>query len=125
MNRDDFTVLVRDLCGVEPDHPFADDMTTAVFRHANNRKWFALMMTISKSRLGIQEDGMIDVVNLKCAREVMDTLFQEEKGIYPAYHMNKNHWITVLLDGTVSDNTLQWLLSISYDLTKVKIKAKK
>lgn len=122
MNKTEWEKKITEMFSEESDRPFADDHDTVVFRHSNNRKWFALMMTIPKRRLGIKEDGTVDVINLKCAPEIMDTLFAEEIGIYPAYHMNKNHWITVLLDGTVTEEMLLWLLSVSYDLTSVKKK---
>lgn len=41
----------------------------------------------------------------------------EEKGFYPAYHMNKEHWITIFLDGSVDDEKILSLIDISYDLT--------
>ena len=109
---------------IAADYPFTGDCITAVFRHPENRKWFALAMRISKSKLGISDDSMIDVVNVKCAPEVLCS-FLGQPGIYPAYHMNRNHWLTVALDGSVSTETIDFLLGISYDLTIVKKKRKK
>lgn len=123
MNRSLFEVLVTERYSVEAEHPFSGDQTIAVFRHRENRKWFCVVMTIPKRTLGIGTDGNIDVVNLKCAPEMLDTLWQE-RGIYPAYHMHKGHWITVMLDGSVTQQTLAYLLSISFDLTDVKKRKK-
>ena len=64
-------------------------------------------------------------MNMKCAPEVIESIAGVEPGIYPAYHMNKTHWLTVALDGSCDDATVEWLLGISYDLTRPKIKAKK
>lgn len=124
MNRTEFERLVADHCGVEPDRPFEKDQTIVIFRHRGNRKWFAAVMTIARRHLGLDGDGKIDIVNLKCPEELLDSLWQEE-GIWPAYHMNKRHWITVALDGRVPTETLLWLVSISRDLTRTKITAKK
>ena len=121
MNRKELLEFVSDTYGVLPDRPFADDQSILVFRHEENRKWFGVIMTVSKNKLGINENGKIDIVNLKCAEEVMHTLHQEV-GIYPAYHMNKHHWISVLLDDSVDSNTLAWLLDISFQLTQKKKK---
>ena len=82
-------------------------------------------MKIPKLRLGLSGNDIIDVVNLKCAPEVVESLAGVESGIYRAYHMNKIHWLTVALDGSCDEDTIAWLLEISYDLTKPKIKKRK
>ena len=66
----------------------------------NSKKWFALVADISYEKLNIKKDGIVDIINLKNIPEMIGSL-RKEKGILPAYHMNKEHWITVLLDGTV------------------------
>ena len=124
MNRTEFEALVTEHSGAMPERPFEKDQSIVIFRHSGNRKWFAAVMTIPCRRLGLDGDGKIDIVNLKCAEELLDSLWQED-GIWPAYHMNKRHWITVALDGRVPTETLLWLLSISRDLTRTKITAKK
>ena len=123
MTRDEFKALVADTYGITPDYPFGDEPHVPVFRHPQNRKWFAIMMHIPKAKLGIKEEGNIDIVNLKCAIEVMDSMWQEQ-GIFPAYHMNRTHWLSVALDGSVDDETIAFLLSVSYDLTLPKMKKK-
>ena len=80
-------------------------------------------MNISERKIGRDGDGKIDVVNLKCAPEVIESLVGIEAGLYPAYHMNKTHWLSVALS-ECDANTVSWLLKISYDLTKSKIKRK-
>ena len=117
MVRQELEALIYDTYRVMAEHPFARDPDTAVFRHALGRKWFAVIMKIPKRRLGIDEDGEIAIGNQKCADEIIFSM-QQEDGIYPAYHMNKSHWLSVSLDGSVPDETVAWLLGISYDLTK-------
>ena len=75
-------------------------------------------MNVKASKLGKSDGENIDIVNLKCAPEVIETLVLDEAGIYPAYHMSKAHWLTVTLDGTVVADKLKFLLEMSYDLTK-------
>ena len=115
--------MIYDTYGVRAEYPFARDSETAVFRHVLGRKWFAVIMRIPKRRLGIAGEGDIDIVNFKCADEIVFSM-QQESGIYPAYHMNKSHWLSVSLDGSVPDDTIAWLLGISYDLTKKNTRKK-
>lgn len=123
MNREEFEALVFDTYGVRADYPFEEDFETGVFRHESG-KWFALAMHIGERKLGKCGEMQIDVVNLKCAPEVIETIAGTEPGIYRAYHMNKTHWLTVALSECDVD-TVSWLLGISYDLTRSKIKRKR
>ena len=122
MTRNEFEALVFDTYNVKADYPFEEDFVTGVFRHESG-KWFALAMNVSGNRIGRKCEERIDVVNLKCAPEVVESLVGGEPGIYPAYHMNKIHWLTVSLS-ECDDDTVSWLLGISYDLTMPKIKGK-
>ena len=103
-----------------PITPFEEDFVTAVFRHTGNRKWFALAMCIPRAKVGLTGDGSIDVVNLKVAPEMIQGLWQEA-GVFPAYHMNKTHWVTVALDGTASEDMVAFLTGVSFELTAAKI----
>ena len=123
MTRKEFEALVFDRYNISADYPFEEDFETGIFRHADNRKWFAIAMNIPKKRLGLSGEEAIDIVNFKCAPEVIESIAGVEPGVYRAYHMNKTHWLTVSLsecDGA----TISWLLNISYDLTRKKIKKK-
>ena len=122
MTRREFEALVLDSYNVRADYPFEDDFVTGVFRH-DSGKWFALAMNIGARKIGHNADEKIDIVNLKCAPEVIESLAGIEPGIYRAYHMNKTHWLTVSLS-ECDDDTISWLLGISYDLTRSKIKHK-
>ena len=124
MNRQEFAAFIEDFYGIKYDCPFEDDLDALCFRHPDNKKWFALVMRIKKCKLGFEGDEYIDVVNLKCAVEIIDDLWHED-GIFPAYHMNKSHWLTLALDGSCSDATIKWVSGISFDLTKKKIRKKK
>lgn len=123
LNRDEFINYVEETYSVTGEHPFTDDNHTTVFRHSENRKWFAIVMTVPHSRIKLDGGGLIDIVNVKCDPEVIYS-FLSEKGMFPAYHMNKRHWITAALDGTADEDKIKWLLDISYDLTGIKRKKK-
>lgn len=107
--------------GVLPEVLFPRDPGVAVFRHEENRKWFAIIMPIPRSRLGLPDERIIDVVNVKCEPDMIGAL-RREKGLFPAYHMNKEHWLSIALDGSVKAKTVKMLLDMSFGLTLSKIK---
>ncbi len=124
MNRQQLINHINEVYGIEEEYPWVSAPRYAVFRHANNRKWFAVIMDIEKSKLGLCSDEIIDVVNLKCDPALIGSV-RNENGIFPAYHMNKSHWISVSLDGSTDDETVRWLLALSFDMTSVKIRKRK
>lgn len=99
-----------------PDYPFDEDFETAVLRHSDNRKWYALVMKVSRRKFGQNSDEVIDVVNMKLPIEMFGS-FGTADGVYPAYHMNKLHWISVLLPDA-PDETVQFLTNVSFEATK-------
>lgn len=103
--------------GAEPERPWAKYPDNIVLRHANNRKWYALFMGVERKKLGLPGDGSMDVMNIKCDPLLSGSL-KESPGFLPAYHMNKDKWLTVLLDGSVPKDQIVVLLNMSYDLTK-------
>lgn len=107
-----------------PEYPWADDDRDAVFRHRDNKKWFALVMEVKKEKLGLSGDGYVDVINLKIDDRMFHDILTRKPGIFPAYHMNKEHWISVLLDGTVETDMLYDLIDVSFLATASKKKKK-
>ncbi len=124
MNRDKLEKFIIENYNVEPDYPWLKSPNHAVFRHSGNRKWFALIMDIPKNKLGLPETDITDVVNFKCDPLLIGPLLKE-KGVFPAYHMNKEYWVTIALDGSVNDDTIKMLLDMSYDVTKPKPRRKR
>lgn len=104
---------------MEPDHPFAMDDVSSIYRHSNNRKWFALTMRIPYRTLGISKDDDVDILNIKCDPILIGSL-RGRPGFFPAYHMNKDKWITILLDGSADGADIIPLLAMSYELTTNK-----
>lgn len=104
----------------EKDNPWIRFPKYTVFRHVN-QKWFAVIMEVPRSKLGLQGNDSLEVINLKCQPALIGSL-RGETGIFPAYHMNKEHWITVTLDGSVPTETIQMLLDMSFEATASKRK---
>ena len=121
MNRLELKKYIAETYGIEPDCPWIKNPNFEVYRHSNNKKWFALIMSVAKEKLGICENGMIDILNVKCDPIMIGSLITEN-GFYPAYHMNKSNWITVALDGSADDEKIKFLLDMSFDLTSKKTK---
>ena len=109
--------------GTLPDYPFEEDFETAVLRHTGNRKWYAIVMKVSRRKFGFDSDEIIDVVNLKLPTEMFGS-FGAADGVYPAYHMNKLHWISVLLPDAPED-TARFLAGVSFEVTRSKPARKK
>lgn len=104
--------------GIEPEFLWPERYPTyAVFRHQENKKWFALIATISSKSLGLKDEKEIDIMNLKFDKNQTYDFAETSDHIFPAYHMNKNNWITILLDGTLPDNLIFNLVKKSYLLS--------
>ena len=121
MNRNELTEYIKSLYSVAPDYPWKNDSQSAVFRHIGNRKWFAVILTVRKSAVGADSEELIDIVNLKCDKTILGTALMN-KGFYPAYHMNKENWITVALDGSADDENIKFFLDLSFELTAPKVR---
>ena len=120
VTREEFFEVCRGAYFTSPDYPFDEDFETAVFRHTENKKWFALVMRVSRRKFGSESDEVIDVVNLKLPTEMFGS-FGAADGVYPAYHMNKLHWISVLLPDA-PDDVVRFLLNASFEATRKRVK---
>lgn len=122
MDRKAFIEYCFSTYGTAPDYPFDENFETAVLRHGDTRKWYALVMRVSRRKFGQGSDEVIDVVNLKLPTEMFGS-FGAAEGVYPAYHMNKLHWVSVLLPDA-PDDVVQFLVNASFEITRTKKKAK-
>ncbi len=105
----------KEYFGTEPEYLWARTPDAGVLRQSKNKKWYGIVMNIPKSKLGIKEDGNVDILDVKCDPQLLGS-FLMKKGCFPAYHMNKKHWLTVLLDGSVSQEDIIMFINQSYDL---------
>ncbi len=102
---------------VQPEYPWRKYDSNAVFRHTDNKKWFALVMDVAADKLGQHSTEYVPVINLKIDDVFFRDMLIQQEGIFPAYHMNKQHWITVLLDGTVPEDKVFNLIDTSFMAT--------
>lgn len=124
MDRRELERYILETYPAQADRPWLEYPGHQVFRHSANRKWFVLAMTLSRDKLGLPGEGTVEAVNLKADPRLIDAMVREP-GFFPAYHMNKAHWITAALDGSADDEKLKFLLEMSYQLTRVRKKAPK
>ena len=115
--RDTVFEYIKKKYSVSPEYPWAKYDSNAVFRHADNNKWFTLVMDVRRDKLGLSGEEYVDVVNLKVDDMLLRDMLVQQDGIFPAYHMNKQHWITVILDGTVAEDTVFDLIDSSFMAT--------
>lgn len=107
----DFCLTLAD---VYEDYPFHDDNWTLI-RHKGTAKTFATIY---------ERQGNI-WLNLKCDPMLTAMWRSAYQSVIPAYHMNKYHWNSVILDGTIPDKDIEIMIKDSYHLTYTKPKEKK
>lgn len=105
--------------GCMPEYLWAKFPDDAVLRHKHNQKWFALLMTVDRNKLGLEGECPVYILNVKTDPELSGML-AGTPGFLPAYHMHKGNWITILLDGSVDMAKILSLLDMSYELTSGK-----
>ena len=109
--------LVQEKYGNQLEYLWEKSPDTAVLRHEDNQKWYAILMRIPWNRLDKGREGLVEAVNLK-HDQVADLL--SLMGIYPAFHMNKRYWISLPLDDTLTDEKVLELFERSWFLTSKK-----
>ena len=89
----------------------------AVVRRKSSNKWYAVILTIPKRKISLESDEVIEVINLHNIPKEIEKLI-DYKRYFPAYHMNKKHWCTICLDGTIELKEIYKKIDISYELAK-------
>lgn len=106
---------VRQTYGDELEYLWKKFPNNAVVRRADNRKWYAALLTVSRRKLGFASDEMVEILDLRMTPEDIEKLVDGMK-LLPGYHMNKKHWITICLDGSVSSEDIFTRIRESYKL---------
>ena len=108
---------IKNKYGDELEFLWEKSPKNAVVRRKSSNKWYAVILTISKRKLNLDSDEIIEVINIHNSPEEIKKLVDYKK-YFPAYHMNKKHWCTICLDGTVELKEIYKLIDISYELAK-------
>jgi len=117
MTRQELFALAEKRYGIAPEYPWQDD--NAVLRRKDNEKWYAVVLRVAASKLGPAETGEIELLNVKCDPVLLASL-RTQTGYFPAYHMNKEKWLSVRLGKPELDASVADLLALSYELTGPK-----
>ena len=107
---------VREKYGTIPEEPWEDN-NHATIKTSNSKKWYGIFMSIPYKTLGLDKSGKIDVLNVKLNPEVIKSLI-DKKHFFPAYHMNKKYWISIVLDSDVDLNLVKSLIDESFNLVE-------
>lgn len=122
--RERITQYIQDTYGSQAEYLWADSPGNAIFRHPASKKWYAALMRVLPEKLGLAGEEALDVMDIRCNTIMIGSLLST-KGFLPAYHMNKNHWISIVLDNSVPDDQITPLLELSYDSVAPKRRKKR
>lgn len=117
----DILKYVQEKYNDQPEYLWEKFPDNAVVRHKQTQKWYAAILTVAKNKFGFDSNENVEVIDLHAAPEDVIQLVKQPH-IYPGYHMNKKHWITIILDGSKELNEIYELIDKSYELAKKKSK---
>jgi len=110
---------VRDTYGDELEFLWEKFPDNAVWRRKDNNKWYGALLTVSKRKLGLRSDEMIEIIDLRISPDELDRLLDGVRYL-PGYHMNKRNWYTICLDGSVVTDEIMKRIDCSYCLAGKK-----
>ena len=123
--RDQVFSFVKKKYKATPEYLWRRYPDYAIFRHADNQKWFGLIMDLKRKKLGLDGDEIVDVLNVKFSDPLLADLLIQQPGYFRGYHISRGNWVSILLDGTVPfDDICKWL-DESYIATASKEKKQK
>ena len=106
-----------------PVFPWEQETGYGVFKNPDSKKWYALIMNIDYSKIDKKKSGEIEVINVKLDENIIPELIMQ-KGFFPAWHMNKKTWVTIILNDTLSDRKIMDCIAMSHEYTVKKSKKK-
>lgn len=106
---------VREKYGDELEFLWKKFSDNAIWRRKDTNKWYAVLLIVSKRKLGIDSDETVEILDLRIKPENLDELLDNKK-YFAGYHMNKKHWYTICLDDSVSFEEICERVAISYTL---------
>lgn len=107
--------FIKETFDAKPEFLWKSLPEIAALRVPGKKPWFAVIGRIPKEKIGKEEDGFAEVINLKDEPKAVASRIGE-KNAYPAYHMNKRHWYTLLLDESLEDEEIESLVMTSFDI---------
>ena len=116
MSREELFQYIKQKYNTIPEYMWARTPNYGVFRQHSNHKWYGIIMDVPKRYLGINEEGIVDILNVKCDPDLIGSLLLQD-GYLPAYHMNKKNWVSIILK-IAEKQAIKQLIDLSYELTE-------
>ncbi len=113
------TNLIIEKYGDKPEFLWDTSPGSGIFRNPDTEKWYLAILDVDRSKIQKKKKGLVEVADLKLAPENVEKLLKKEH-YYPAYHMNKKYWLTIILDDSVSDEKIMELIEESHSFTEKK-----
>ncbi len=107
---------IKEKYGDDPEFEWEKFPGYATFRNKESKKWYGIIMNLDKSKLDENSTGEVEIINIKLEPSEVEDLLKLD-GFYPAYHMNKKSWITIILNNSISDEKILKLMEKSYSYT--------
>jgi predicted DNA-binding protein (MmcQ/YjbR family) len=114
--KDKILNFAKEIYNTDAEYLWKSSPENAVLRHRCNRKWYAVIIKVSKNKIGLKGDGAVWIIDVKTTSDIIEQI-GETVGFLPGYHMNKKHWISILLDGSVPLKVVCRFIETSYGLT--------
>lgn len=87
----------------------------AIWRRKDNKKWYGVLLVLSKRKLGIDSDDIVDIIDLRIEPDLIKDVI-DRKRYFEGYHMNKKNWFTICLDNSVPTEIIFDYLDKSYGI---------
>ncbi len=107
---------IKNKYGDELEYLWESTPNNAIARNKINNKWYLAILTIEKKKLGINEEGKVEIIDLRLEKDKLEQLV-DNKNYFPGYHMNKKHWFTIILDDLVNIEEIYNHIDNSYRLS--------
>ena len=119
--KEDYTRQILQYCkdkyGNEPEYLWTQYPEYAVLRRLDKQKWYAILMRVPQKRLGLDGEETVEIIDLRFDTDELPQKI-DNQSFFAGYHMNKKHWITILLDGLVPLSEMLEYVDKSYNLAK-------
>lgn len=107
----------------EPEYLWQKDPSSAALRNKRNSKWYALVSSVAAEKFGFKNSERVDILNVKCDPIMIGSLV-DNKRYFRAYHMNKEHWITIILNEKISKEEIFNMINLSFEIVSKKSRRK-
>ncbi len=107
----------------EPEFEWEKYPGYATFKNKDSKKWYGIIMNINQNKLDKKSNAEVEIINIKLKPNKIENLLKLD-GFYPAYHMNKKSWLSIILNNTIPDAKIMNLIDESYSFTVIKSSAK-